>query len=99
MRQEDPSRILIGFEKLPHREGETDESISLELTNTTVGDCLDRLCDVDPRYTYEVVGDGLMINAFPLGAKKDPTDLLNIRVSRFAIHGNYTPEEKISSPV
>lgn len=94
LRQADPSRILIGFEKIPHREGERDESISLELTNTTVGDCLDRLCEVDPRYTYEVVG-GALINVFPWGAKSDANDLLNIKVASFEFYGNELPHNLI----
>lgn len=84
LRQKGTSRILIGFEKIPHWEGEKDKKISFELINTTVEDILNRLCEADARYAYEVVND-VLINVFPVEAKSDPNNLLNIKVRNFEV--------------
>lgn len=89
LRRKDYARILIGFEKVPRREGAKEKQISLELRNVMVQDILRRLCEADSRYTYEVV-DGVLINVFPKGAKEDPNSLLNMRVAKFSVHGAYT---------
>jgi hypothetical protein len=95
LRQKDPYRILIGFEEVPHREGEKGKNISVELTDATVVEILDRLCEADPRYTYEVVSDAL-INVFPRGAKSDPNNLLNITVQDFEFDGRALPHGLIT---
>lgn len=89
LRRKDYTRILIGFEKAPYREGEEKKNVSLQVANTTAGEILKKLCETDPRYTYEVI-DNILINVFPKGAKGDPNSLLNMRVSRFSVHGSYT---------
>jgi hypothetical protein len=94
LRQKDPYRILIGFEEVPHREGEKGKNISVELTDATVVEILDRLCEADPRYTYEVVSDAL-INVFPRGAKSDPNNLLNMIVRDFEVNEYMLPHNLI----
>jgi hypothetical protein len=80
------SKLLIGFEKVAHPQGEKDTNLSLELANTTVSDILAALCKLDPRYTYEVV-DSDLINVYPVGAKQDMSDLLNIQIKQTSISG------------
>ncbi|HVN81164.1 MAG TPA: hypothetical protein VMW38_19405, partial [Terriglobia bacterium] len=80
------SKLLIGFEKISHREGEKENNLSLELTNTTVTDILSALCRLDPRYTYELVEIDL-IDVYPVGAKQDKSDLLNLQIKQTSITG------------
>lgn len=94
LRQKDPSRILIGFEKASRREGEEDKNISFELTDTTVRSVLDYLCALDPRYTYAVVSNRL-INVFPNGIESDPNYLLNMVIRNFEFHGRELPHNLI----
>jgi hypothetical protein len=95
LQSKDAEKILIGFEEIPHQEGKQQKLISLELSNATVGTILRKLVTIDPRYTYEVTKEGI-INIFPRRAKRDPNNLLNIRVSKFVVHGRYMPENIIS---
>src|SRR5437867_7407556 len=90
LHQKDPSKILIGFEAIPRPERENEKNISLRLTNLTVGEVVSSLCKADPRYAYDVEM-GAIINVFPRGAKNDKTNLLNIRVSRFAVYSQDLP--------
>jgi hypothetical protein len=94
LRRAEPSKILIGFERLPRREGEEERNISVDLNQTTVGSVLNILCKLDPRYTYETVSQNL-INVFPQGSKNDVTNILNIRVKEFNIHDKQSPENII----
>uniref|UniRef100_A0A7C3PF43 Uncharacterized protein n=1 Tax=Oscillatoriales cyanobacterium SpSt-418 TaxID=2282169 RepID=A0A7C3PF43_9CYAN len=95
LRQNDPSRILIGFEKVSGKQGGEEPKISLQLANASVTSIVDRLCQADPRYTYEIV-EGTLINVFPKGAKSDPNNLLNIRVQHFQFHGDELPNNLIT---
>jgi hypothetical protein len=88
LRQQNISEIMIGFEEVQRVRGPQRKPISLETTETTVGNLLDRFVAADPRYTYEVTKDSI-INVYPRGAKEDPNDLLNTKVSKFVIHGKY----------
>lgn len=96
LRRQDYTKILIGFEKVPHRRGEEEKRVSVDLVDTSVGEVLERLCEADPRYTYEVF-DGLLVNVLPRGAKNDRNNLLNMLISRFSVHGAYTPGGVIHS--
>lgn len=92
LRRIDYSKILIGFEKAPHWwEGAEPTPISLELNDTTVEVVLRKLCEADPRYTYEVI-NGRMINVYWKGAKETPSNLMNMKIRHFSVHGNYAPE-------
>ncbi len=94
LRDKDPFKILIGFEKLPHREGHKDRKLSVEQASGTVGEILKRLCKADARYDFEVV-QGVLIHVFPKGARGDPRDLLNMKISRFEIHDKILPQNLI----
>lgn len=94
LRSKNKEQILIGFEEISHAEGQQQKPISMELSGLTVGAILNKLVAADPRYTYEVTA-GSVINVFPRGAKNDPTNLLNIRVSKFALHGKFLPQDVI----
>jgi len=88
LRLNDVDEILIGFEEVPRVRARQRRPISVEGTQVMIGWILDRFIADDPRYTYEVTRDGI-INVYPVGAKDDPNDLMNIRVSKVAIHGQY----------
>jgi hypothetical protein len=82
LRAKNPFKILIGFEEIPHREGEKGKSISLDVTNGTVEEILTRLCRADTRYTYEIIGDRL-INVFPEEVRRTCGNLNNMLIRRF----------------
>ena len=88
LRTQNMNEITIGFQEVQRVRGRQRKPITIEATETTVGEVLDKLIAADPRYTYEITGDSI-INVFPRGAKTDPNNLLNIRVSKFALHGKY----------
>ena len=91
LRRKDYTKILIGFEKVPQWwEGKEPKNISLDVTNATVRDILDQLCEADPRYDYEVI-DNVLINVFPKEARNYEGNLLNIEIRRFSVHGKHTP--------
>src|SRR5574337_1215307 len=93
LRTSDVSRVVIGFERLPHHEGETGHSISMTLINTALGEVIRRLCEADPRYEYDVIEghaidsslSGSMVEIRPKGALKNPDDLLNIKVEDYKV--------------
>lgn len=77
-------RIVIGFERIPHYEGHDGPRMSFDLTNTTVGEILHRLCEKDSRYEYRPV-EGQMVDVFSKGSLDNPDDLLNIKVREYRV--------------
>ena len=69
LRQHDFANILIGFEKIAHREGERTESLSLSTKSATVGEILDKLCQQSKQYRYEIIEGGI-IYVHPAHAKR-----------------------------
>jgi hypothetical protein len=96
LRAEDVSRIVIGFERIAHREGKKEKRISLELASATVGEIVRRLCEADSRYEY-AVAEGRLIEVRPKGANKNAQDLLNIIVHEYNISRNVSPRGAIES--
>lgn len=90
LRQKDFSRILIGFESIARRRDEKIESLSLSLTNATVGEILDQLCRQSREYTYEIT-DGSIIHVHPVRAQSDPPGLLDLKISEISIEANILP--------
>jgi hypothetical protein len=90
LRQHDFANILIGFEKIAHREGERTESLSLSTKSATVGEILDKLCQQSKQYRYEIIEGGI-IYVHPAHAESDPLGLLNIRISDFVVQGKMVP--------
>lgn len=90
LRQTDFARILIGFERIARRQGEKTESLSLSLSNATVGEILDQLCQQSGRYTYEIM-EGTIIHVHPVREQSDPPGLLDLRISEFSVQGNMLP--------
>lgn len=78
------SRIVIGFERIPHYEGQAGPRMSLDLTNTTVEKILHRLCEEDQRYEYRPVA-GEMVDIFPKGSLDNPDDLLSVKVREYRV--------------
>jgi len=93
LRTSDVSHVVIGFERIPHREDETGGPISMTLTDTTLGDAVRSLCQADPRYEYEVIEgetigteySGSMMEVRPKGALKNPDDLLSMKVKDYKV--------------
>ena len=90
LRQYDFGNILIGFEKIAHREGERTESLSLSAKSATVGEILDQLCQQTKQYRYEII-EGDVIYVHPADAESDPPGLLDIKISDFAVRGKMVP--------
>ena len=90
LRQHDFAKILIGFEKIAHGEGERTDSLSVSIKRATVGEILEQLCQQSKRYQYEVIEGGI-IYVHPVQAESDPLGLLNIRISDFAVQGKMVP--------
>lgn len=98
LRKVDEEKIMIGFEEVPkvlcvyQR-----KPVKLEIKDATIKEILDNLVTQDPRYDYEII-NGLLINVFPRIAKTSPNNLLNIRVFKISIHGNYFLSSLIKRP-
>jgi hypothetical protein len=90
LRQKDFAKILIAFEKVAGREGENKESLSLSLSNATVGAILDSLCEQSRQYTYEIA-DEFIIYVHPARAESDPLHLLDMKIKDFSIEGKMLP--------
>src|SRR5215472_8943271 len=86
LRQHDFARILIGFEKIVHREGEKTESLSLSTNSATVGGILEQLCQQSRQYQYEVIEGGI-IYVHPAHGDSDPLGLLNFKITDFSVEG------------
>ena len=95
LRQRDFTRILIGFEKIAHWEGEKTESLSLSTNSATVGEILQQLCQQSMQYQYEFIEGGL-IYVHPVHGESDPLGLLNIKITDFSVEGNMAPQAIIS---
>lgn len=90
LRQTNMTRILIGLEKVAHRQNEKEKRFSLSLSGATVGEILNGLCRQDPRYTYQIVS-GHLIHVYPKKGLSDPAGLLSLQVSRFLIADKMLP--------
>jgi hypothetical protein len=90
LRQKDFAKILIAFEKVASRDGEKKESLSLSLSNATVGAILDSLCEQSRQYTYQIA-DELIIYVHPARGESDPLHLLDIKIKDFTIEGKMLP--------
>ena len=90
LRATNPSRIVIGLEKVAHRSYEKQKTLSVSISNSTVGEVLDTLCKQDPRYAYETV-QGLLVHVYPRNGQSDPPGLLSIRISKFSIDAKMAP--------
>ncbi len=97
LRATNPSRIVIGLEKVAHRSYEKQKTLSLSISKSTVGEVLDTLCKQDPRYAYETV-QGLLVHVYPRNGQSDPPGLLSIRISKFSIDAKMAPAAVIVVP-
>src|SRR5712692_10174573 len=96
LRQTNKTRILIGFEKVTHRQNEKEKTVSLSLSGATVEQILNSLCEQDPRYTYEIF-KGVLIHVYPKNGLSDPAGLMSLRASRFSIADKMLPAAIIQS--
>jgi hypothetical protein len=90
LRQKDFARILIGFQKVARSRSEKVQPLSLSLSNATVGQILDQLCQQSGEYTYGLI-DSTIIHVRPAHAKSDPSGLLDLRISEFLAKGTMLP--------
>ncbi len=94
LRSSDVDHIVIGFERLPHSASEQGGSISIALTNATVGQVIQRLCQADARYEYDVI-EGKMLAVHPQNSATEPDDLLNIQVRDYKLDANIGADQAI----
>jgi hypothetical protein len=73
--------VLFGIELLLRDGKEPNVNLNLE-PGSTLGTALKQVFDQLPDCRFEVVSDHL-VNVFPVGAKRDPKDPLNLRLTRF----------------
>jgi hypothetical protein len=90
LRRTNLTTILIGFEKVAHHQNEKEKTMSLSLSDATVGEILNGLCRQDPKYTYKIVSRRL-IHVYPKNGLSDPPGLLSLRISRFLIAEKMLP--------
>lgn len=79
--------LIFALEVVPFLE-KPENNVSIAIQDSTVKEVLERIIALDPRYTYEVI-DSHLLHVFPRGAKHDPTNLLNVKVKRFAVSDRY----------
>jgi len=84
------SRLMIGFEAVPHPPQGESKTISLQIESTTVGEILSRLCQADSRYQFKAVTSQL-INVYPKGRTSDPYSLMDIKIRDFVFRGKAFP--------
>jgi hypothetical protein len=94
LRSTDATHILIGFESVAHRPGETGKRISISIQNETVGEVMAELCHQDPRYAFETI-EGVLLHVFPKDHRSDPAKLLDIKIKNFSINAKMTPASVI----
>jgi hypothetical protein len=90
LRSTDATHILIGFESVAHRPGETGKHISISVQNETVGEVMAELCRQDPRYTFETI-EGVLLHVFPKDHRSDPAKLLDIKIKSFSLDARIVP--------
>ncbi|MFQ5664111.1 MAG: hypothetical protein ACE5HL_09780 [Terriglobia bacterium] len=75
--------VLFGIEV--HLKEGKEPTVRLELEpGSTLGDALRQIFRQLPNYRFEIAGERL-INIYPVGAKEDPDDILNVHVARFDV--------------
>ena len=92
--------IQICLEKAPQHGEREDVRFSINLRDSTVREILNALVSADRRYAWEryqrypgvPTSSTNLVNVFPLKAKEDPSNLMNIRTKKAVIRGFYAPE-------
>jgi len=92
--------IQVCLEKVPRQEGKEKFTISVNLEGASVREVLNALVSEDKRYAWEryrrmSVSLTNLINVFPLGAKEDPNNLMNIKAREVVIKDIRSPEGMI----
>ncbi len=94
--------IQVCLEKAPRQNGEEEGKISVNLRDASVREVLNALVSEDKRYAWEryrrmSVSLTNLINVFPVGAKEDPSNLMNIKAKKVVVKAYTTPENLIQS--
>jgi len=84
------SRLLIGFEEVPHPPQGESKRISLQVESATMREVLERLCKADPRYEFKAVS-AQIINVYPKGRGSDPFGLMDMKIRDFVFQGRAFP--------
>ncbi len=87
--------VVFGIELEVDKDGEPKVFLAVE-ENEKLQDALKRTFQQIPAYSFQVVG-GHLVNVYPVGAKENPRDPLNLRVSRFDVT-NVPPGNILSHP-
>lgn len=95
--------IQVCLEQVP-RENEEEEEvrISVRLQDASVKEVLNALVAADKRYTWERYQRSTsfeytnLINVFPVGAKKDPNNLMSIKAKKVVMKFPTSPQNLIS---
>lgn len=90
------SRLLIGFEALPHPPQGDSKRMSLQVESATLRETLGRLCEADPRYEFKAVNTHL-INVYPKGRASDPYGLMDIQIRDFVFRGKAFPQTLVET--
>jgi hypothetical protein len=90
-----PEIIVFGFEKVADIDGVKDNLITIDVTDTSLGKIIQLITKQDPRYYYDIVGNRL-IEVYPVGSKKESTNLLNLRIDKVFIEEKCAPTRIIS---
>jgi hypothetical protein len=89
--------LHIGFEEIIRDRitDPRDRSIRFELhlVNRTVGQVLDDLCKLDPRYTWSTDGDS--VNVFPHTIQKNPAYLMNLEIEEIGLSNVSNPDKTL----
>lgn len=75
--------VLFGLEMTPS-DGKDQKRYTFRWGTATLREVLDKLVEQDPRYTYDLAAPNV-VHIYPLSARADPEDLLNIRVKHFRV--------------
>ena len=82
-----PRRIIFSLEVVPF-EKMPDKNLTLEISDTTVGEALQSIVAQDSRYEFEAV-DSKLVHVLPRGARGNATDLLNVQVKNLTLDKGY----------
>jgi hypothetical protein len=89
--------LHIGFEEIIRNRitDPRDRSVRFELhlANRTVGQVLDELCKLDPRYTWSTDEDS--VNIFPRAIPKDPSYLMNLQIEEIGLSNLLNPNRAL----
>lgn len=97
--QETVGGLHLGFEEIIRDQIQDDPRalsphFSLHLTNTTVREILDALCEDDIRYAWSE--DGASTNVYPRATENNSSYLLKLQIDHIAVSGIPDPDQALT---